>query len=230
MADNNEQFDPQEFDIQRPYVIVCEGKDDCYFLKAYLNYLDKNKIINKNLFKIIETKGVTNIPIKMKNYHKYNNYYSMKGFLFIRDADKKPASAVDSMVGNIKDIWGVKLDRTGDFQIDSEGIKIGFFIFPGLDNSGNYRAGTLEDFCTEIFNLSDDNTQKIMSLVEEHMNKLNASDITFKTPHKNRLHLFLDSTNNFIGNKIGEAASRKAFDLASDKFSVLKTRILNLTK
>lgn len=230
MEKNNQQPEQQKFEIDKPYVIVCEGKDDCYFLKAYLSYLDKNKIINQNLFKIIETEGVTNIPIRMKNYHKYDNYYSMKGFLFIRDADKKPASAVDSMVGNIKDIWGVKLDRTGDFKIDSDKIKIGFFIFPGLDNTGNYRAGTLEDFCSEIFNLSDSNTQTILSLVAEHMNKLSDSNITFKTPHKNRLHLCLDSTNNFIGNKIGEAASRKAFDFSSDKFSVLKTRIMDLTK
>lgn len=230
MAVNNQQPDPQKFEIEKPYVIVCEGEDDLSFLLEYLKYLDKNKFIDKNLFKIIQTNGVTNIPKEMKNYKSYPNYEFMKGFLFTRDADKNPESAVDSMVGNIKDTWGVKLDRTGDFKIDSDDIKIGFFIFPGLDNTGNYRAGTIEDFCTEIFNLSDGNTQKILSLVEEHMKKLNDSNITFKTPHKNKLHLCLDSTNNFIGNKIGEAASRKAFDFSSDKFSVLKTRIIDLTK
>ena len=104
---------------------VCEGEDDLFFLLEYLNYLDKNKFIDKNLFKIIQTKGVTNIPKEMKNYKGYSNYEFMKGFLFTRDADKNPASAV---VGNIKDIWGVKLDRRGDFKIDSDNIKIGFFM------------------------------------------------------------------------------------------------------
>ena len=230
MALNNQQPDPQEFEIKKPYVIVCEGEDDLFFLLEYLNYLDKNKFIDKNLFKIIQTNGVTNIPKEMKNYKGYPNYEFMKGFLFTRDADKNPASAVDSMVGNIKDIWGVKLDRTGDFKIDADEIKVGFFIFPGLDDTGNYRKGTLEDFCTEIFNFSNGTTQIILSLVDEHMQKLTDNNIKFKTPHKNKLHLCLDSTNDFLGDKIGESARKNAFDFSSDKFSVLKSRIIDLAK
>ena len=230
MATNNRKLETQKFEIEKPYVIVCEGDDDLFFLLEYLNYLNEAQFIDKNLFKIIQANGVTNIPKEMKNYKNYPNYEFVKGFLFTRDADKNPASAVDSMVGNINDIWGVKLDRTGNFKTDSEGVKIGFFIFPGLDDTVNYRTGTLEDFCTEIFNLSDGNTRTILSLVAEHMKKLNDSNIHFKTPHKNKLHLCLDSTNDFLGNKIGEAASRKAFDFSSDKISVLKKRILDSTK
>ncbi len=62
------------------------------------------------------------------------------------------------------------------------------------------------------------------------MKKLNDSDITFKTPHKNKLHLCLDSTNDFLGDKIGESARKNAFDFSSDKFSVLKARIIDLAK
>lgn len=230
MALNYQQFKPQDFEIQKPFVIVCEGKDDFGFLDEYLKYLDKLQLIEKNFFKIITANGVNNIPKEMKNYKNYSNYDAMKGFLFVRDADNNPASAVDSMIYNIKDVWNVQLDKSGDLKTDSEGVKFGFFIFPGLDDFGNYRKGTLEDFCTEIFNSSDGNTQHILSLVEEHMQKLRDSDITFKTPHKNKLHLCLDSTNDFIGDKISDSARKKAFDFSSDKFSVLKARIIDLAK
>ena len=230
MAVNNRNLETQKFEIKKPYVIVCEGKDDFGFLDEYLKYLGKLNFIDKNSFKIIKANGVDNIAREMKNYKNYSDYDAMKGFLFVRDADNNPESAVNSMIGNINEVWNITLDKTGDFQTDSEGVKIGFFIFPGLDDSGNYRKGTLEDFCTEIFNFSNGTTQIILSLVDEHMKKLTDNNIIFKTPHKNKLHLCLDSTNDFLGDKIGESARKNAFDFSSDKFSVLKARIIDLTK
>ena len=230
MAVNNRNLETQKFEIEKPYVIVCEGKDDFAFLGEYLNYLDKLQLINKNLFKIIKANGVDNIAKEMKNYKNYADYDAMKGFLFVRDADNNPESAVNSMIGNINEVWQITLDKSGNFKTDSEGVKIGFFIFPGLDDTGNYRRGTLEDFCTEIFNFSNGTTQIILSLVDEHMQKLTDNNIKFKTPHKNKLHLCLDSTNDFLGDKIGESARKNAFDFSSDKFSVLKSRIIDLAK
>ena len=222
MTVNNRNLETQKFEIEKPYVIVCEGKDDFAFLGEYLNYLDKLKLIDKNFFKIIKANGVDNIAREMKNYKNYADYDAMKGFLFVRDADNNPESAVNSMIGNINEVWQITLDKFGDFQTDSEGVKIGFFIFPGLDDMGNYRRGTLEDFCTEIFNFSNGTIQIILSLVDEHMQKLTDNNITFKTPHKNKLHLCLDSTNDFLGDKIGESARKNSFDFSSDKFSVFE--------
>ena len=230
MAILNQQSKPQIFEIQKPYVIICEGNDDSLFLNEYLRYLDKYKIINQNTFNIIKANGVTNIAKEMKNYKNYQNYDYMKGFLFVRDADNTPTNAVDSMIGNIRDVWGVTLNKSGDFKKDSDGIKIGFFIFPGLDDSGNYRKGTLEDFCVEVFNLTGISNRFILSSVEDYMKKLSETNITFKTPHKNRLHLCLDSTNDFLGDKIGEAAKKHAFDFNSNIFSTLRARIIDLTR
>jgi hypothetical protein len=229
MAFNNQNLKPQTFEIEKPYVIVCEGNDDMLFIECYLHFLDKSKLIDEKKFKIIKTDGVDNIPKNMKLFKNYDHYEDMKGFLFIRDADKNPDSAVNSMVGNIKDIWGVKLDKTGNFKTDSEDVKFGFFIFPGFDDSNNYRKGTLEDLCTETFKPVVGN-QNILALVDEHMEKLNDIGISFKTPHKNRLHLCLDSTNDFLGDKIGESAKKHAFDFSSDKFATLKSRIIELTQ
>ena len=228
MAVNNPNPKPQTFEIEKPYVIICEGNDDLFFLSCYLHFLDKSELIDEKKFKIIKTDGVDKITTSMKLFKNYDHYEDMKGFLFIRDADNNPASAVASMVGNIRDVWGVKLDRTGNFKIDSEGVKLGFFIFPGLDNLGNFRKGTLEDLCIETFKPVVGNNQNILGLVNEHLEKLNDIGIAFKTPHKNRLHLCLDSTNDFLGDKIGESAKKHAFDFSSDKFDILKSRIIGL--
>lgn len=230
MAVNNQNPKPQTFEIEKPYVIVCEGNDDLLFLGCYLHFLDKTELIEEKKFKIIKTDGVDNIPKNMKLFKNYDHYEDMKGFLFIRDADNNPAGAVDSMIGNIRDVWGVNLERTGNFKMDAENVKLGFFIFPGLDNFGNFRKGTLEDLCTETFKPVIGNNHNILDLVKEHMDKLKDIGIHFKTPHKNQLHLCLDSTNDFLGDKIGESAKKHAFDFSSDKFSILKERIIDLAR
>ena len=216
---------PQSFDPQKPYVIVCEGDDDKIFLQEYLKFLDKKcHYINQNEFLILCANGVDNIAKNTKNYKNYDYYDTIKSILFIRDADSDVERALNSLTGNIKDVWNIKLNRYGDFQTDNDKIKIGFFIFPGPDESGNYRNGTLEDLCAEVLKLPD----CVLTLVCEHIQKLNENGIDLKTPHKNRLHLCLDSTNDFIGAKIGESAKRKAFNFLSDKFTVLEQKIIGM--
>ncbi len=115
MEVNNRKLETQKFEIEKPYVIVCEGKDDFGFLNEYLNYLGKLNFIDKNSFKIIIANGVDNIAKEMKNYKNYSDYDAMKGFLFVRDADNNPESAVNSMIGNIKDVWHIKLEKKRRF-------------------------------------------------------------------------------------------------------------------
>ena len=220
MANNS----PQTFDPKKPYVIVCEGDDDKLFLRAYLKFLDeKCHCIKQENFLILHANGVDNIIKNMKNFKNYDSYEFVKSILFVRDADNNAESAVDSFVGNIRDVWNLKLDRIGNFKIEDD-KKIGFFIFPGLDENGKYRNGTLEDLCTEVLKVSD----CILPLVENHIKKLGEEKIILKTPHKNRLHLCLDSTNDFIGAKIGASSERGAFNFSHDKFSILREKILQM--
>ena len=120
----------------------------------------------------------------------------------------------------------MKLDRNGNFKTGDDGVQIGFYIFPGLDDDKKYRNGTLEDLCAEVLKLPS----CILPLVEEHIKKIIENGINLKTPHKNRLHICLDSTNDFIGTKIKEATERKAFDFNHNKFCFLKEKILQMSK
>lgn len=220
----------QEFISDKPHVIVCEGVDDQKFLEEYLRYLSKTAGIDFNVFNIIEMNGVDNITKGMKLFKNYNNYEDMKSFLFIRDADQDVEKAIDSLCGNIREVWKIELDRTGNFKLDEEEKIFGFFIFPGLNEEGNYTNGTLEDLCSEIFSLPEIDSEKLCLLVDNHMKTVEEEIIIkFRTRHKNRLHLLFGSTNEFAGNKIGNAAKKSAFDFSSDKLSNLKNKILQMS-
>lgn len=221
----------QNFDKDKPYAIVCEGSDDHEFLDKYLSFLAKTDIIDYQLYQIIETNGVNNMTRGMKLYPRYSNYNCIKSFLFVRDADKNAQSAIDSMRFNISDVWQVMLDKSGNIQQSPDGLNIGFFIFPGFDESGNYRDGTLEDLCVDILRMEPESMKTISSLVAVHMEQVVSQTQTkFKTPHKNRLHLIFGSTNDFVGSKIKDVANKHAFDFASATLDTLKGRIISMSQ
>ena len=225
MANRNQS---QYFDPEKPHVIVCEGIDDKNFLNQYLQHLSKVRNLDCNKFNILEMGGVDNLLAGIKIFKNYENYEEMKIFLFIRDADTNAVGAVDSLRDKIDEIWNIKLDRLGNFAEDADGKFFGFFIFPGLDESGKYKEGALEDLCSEIF--SPLKVENICPLVDEHLQKV--EQITgekFRALHKNRLHLLFASTDKFVGDKIGEAAKKNAFNFSSEKLKAFKERILQMS-
>ena len=223
---------PQAFYQDKPHVIICEGIDDQKFLEAFLKYLKQTENLQADLFNILKMDGVENLIKAMKNFPQYENYEAMKSFLFIRDADKNVEHAINSLQQNIYKTWKINLDRIGNFVQNSEKKYFGFFIFPGLEEKGNYQNGTLEDLCSKIFSPNDnsDIADKISELVENHIQVVEKiSDIKFKTRHKNRLHLLFGSTNDFVGDKLGEAAKKNAFDFSDAKLNYLKKKILQMS-
>lgn len=220
---------PQKFIAEKPHVIVCEGIDDKIFLEAYLKYLSEMSNLNSELFNVFPMNGVEKMIKGMKLFKNYDNYEYMASFLFIRDADRNVERAIDSLCGNIKDIWKIKLSITGDFEVDDEGKYFGFFIFPGLNEESKYTNGTLEDLCSEIFSSSEVESEKLFSLVDNHMQAVEENtEINFRTRHKNRLHLLFGSTNKFVGDKLGDAAKKKAFDFSNDRLLNLKNKLFQM--
>lgn len=219
----------QLFNENKPYVIVCEGKDDYKFLDSYLYFLSDAGLIDCNKYQIMKTNGVDEMPRVMKKYLDYDNYDYVMSFLFVRDADTNADGAVASMRDNISRVWGIRLEKTGEIQKSPEGISVGFFIFPGLDENGNYRSGMLEDLCSEILRIPSTDSEIISNLVDVHMGKVeNETHVKFKNPHKNRMHLIFNSTNELIGSKIPNAIYKHVFDFSSAKLETLKDRIISM--
>ena len=221
----------KRFDQECPFVVVCEGKDDQRFIKEYLKYLSRQGCIDCKMYKIIKADGVDNIKKDMKNFKLYENYDEMKGFLFISDADKDGNAAADSFIDHIGRNWDVKLSREKNMGKDSLGVNIGFYIFPGKDTSDNYLNGALEDLCVNLLCIEEGTLglSSLRSSIDSFMDEIvRKRDAPFKSEHKNRLYLFLSSTDKAVGKKIGQAAKVGAFDFSSPKLAQLKKLILQM--
>lgn len=229
--ENNQQDRANEYYIDKPYVIVCEGKDDKGFLESYLDYLSENHTIRKENYNILEVNGLDNMKKEMRNYKRYSNYEYMESFLFICDADKNANAAMASMEDHIQRAWNVVLNRHGEFQQAADGVKVGVYIMPGLDDSGNLRNGTLEDLCLDLLETGKEykNPLKLTKNIDTYISEVQGIRINpLKWPHKNRLHIALSSMNKCVGAKIGEAARQGVFDFSNGKLSRLKEMILQM--
>ena len=230
---NKKQDKPDKFNANKPYAIICEGMDEFLFLIHYLNYLEIHEVDKfQDCHHVMNFGGIDDLKNKLKMIKSFPNYQTVKGILIVRDAEKDAKAACNSLIDIIQQIWGVKIDSDGTIKISDDDIKIGFFLLPGFDDSGNYRNGTLEDLCLEILNpmekenISVDN---ILTSVNKYLNTIIAMRKKEMTmPHKNQLHLFFSSTDKFVSAKIGEAAKYGAFDFSHPKLNSLKEMILQM--
>ncbi len=98
---------------------------------------------------------------------------------------------------------------------------------PGIidEKTKEYKNGTLEDLLFNAICISNEHYECISSFFN-CLTKKNKSK--FKRLHKNFLHVYLSSTNDYIGLKIGEAANKGAWDLNSEMFNNIKAMINDL--
>ena len=214
-----------------PYVIICEGKDEYYFLISYLDYLAKNEPDFQDYCNVIDFGGIDDINQALENLTKYRNYQAMKSFLIVRDAEKDVSAAIASLKERISRTWQIKLDDSGAFQATADKNKVGFFLLPGMDESKRFISGTLEDLCLDIAQDSKGplSAKEILKQEESYLQHLIVKrGKEMIRPHKNRLHLFFASTDSFVGDKVGEAANKGAFDFSSNKLSRLRDMILQM--
>ena len=187
---NNQQDNANEYDINKPYVIICEGVDDKLFIEAYLNYLSADKLIKCEQYNTMKLNGLDNIKKEMKNYKRYNNYEYMESFLFICDADKNADAAVDSMKDHIQRTWNVVLDGHGDFKRDSNGVSVGLYVMPGIDDNGKLLSGTLEDLCLDLLKTEKEynDTAQLTKDINDYIDKIQEiRTVQLKRIHKSRL-------------------------------------------
>ena len=220
------------FKPEYPYVIVCEGMDEYSFLIAYLTYLEQNE---KEKFvdchNVVDFGGINDMNKLLNNIKNLPRYDEMKSFLIVRDAERDANAAVKSLQLQIKKTWDIDIDDTGAIQTTDDGVKVGFFLLPGFDEQGHFLNGTLEDLCWGIIDDSHDslNDNSLLQFIDKYMCDIaQRRDKPWIWPHKNRLHLYFSSTDEFVGDKLGEAANEGAFDLSSPRLSHLKEMIFQM--
>ena len=228
---SNNSFGKVTFKPECPYVIICEGKDEFSFLIAYLNYLQKNEESFIDCYNVLDFGGITDVSQGIDNIKKYPHYEDMKAFLIVRDAELDAEAAKCSIKNHVKQVWEIDLKDNGEMKVSNDDTKIGYYLLPGIDENGEFSNGTLEDLCLDIIDARIDKipTSEVLSSVDKYMGEVIAQrGKDFSRPHKNRLHLYLSSTDEYVGAKVGEAAKWGAFDMSSPKLDMLKRMILEM--
>ena len=220
-----------KFNPEKPYVIICEGADEYHFMIAYLNYLERTERLFQDCHHVIDFGGIDDVGKGIDDIKIYPHYEEMKGFLIIRDAETNATSAVDSLQHDIRQTWGLEIEATGQIQKDEEGVKVGFFLLPGVNEDGHFRNGTLEDLCLDIITDAEEpiSVSNLLPEIDKYLYKIQETrGAEMRHLHKNKLYLYLSSTDTFVGSKVGEAAKCGAFNLNSDKLAYLKDMILQM--
>lgn len=230
---------------QYPFAIFCEGVDEVNFLAAYLTYLVNKNRIRDNHFWVYNCGGNDEIEKNLSLYKMQDNFDELKGYVVIRDAEQDVRSAIDATCSILERILNCKVNNPGELvrvtseDLDAKNQKSGFLLFPGQDSNGQWRAGTLEDLYWDIvaevpqneFSQSELESRKesIKNSITNYLDEITAlKQQKFVRTHKNKLHLFLSSTDKYVGMKPGEFAFAGGLDFDSPALAYIEKMLVEM--
>ena len=197
--------------IEKPFLILCEGKDAELFLIHYLNSealqeeprfsndiqvfgFNGNDTLRKSLGVLLNTEG----------------FEQVSRILVVRDAEKDPEAAGKSIQAAIKRC-GLPVPEASNAWAESaeSNIKTAYTLFPTC--TADTTPGALEDLCWQI--LAEGNADTVKEGINEFIAGLKLKyGRSFPREFKARLHTYFSITDNYVSLKIGEAARAGAFD------------------
>ena len=203
--------------IKKPFLLLCEGRDAEGFL---INYLNSNELAQdprfSNEIQVLDFGGNDNLSNFLMNLKNIDKFDQVKSLAIIRDAERDYAKACQEVHSSLNKCGLESSECCGAWVHDPSGLKVGFMLFP-LNN----RAGTLEDLCLRI--LSENNNKNILSTIESFLDVMESSyGRSYRRKHKNKLHTYLSSSDEYVTMPLGTASSAGAFDWDSDELESLK--------
>lgn len=223
--------DKAPFTKAHPYVILCEGIDEWNFIVSYLNKYAIPNLAFPDLFHVYNMDGNEDMLGQLGTLTKLDNYENMKGFLLVRDAEQNWEAASMAVRKRIQDCFHIQCSENGKVTAGENGVKVGFTLLPGPDETGQFQNGTLEDLCLRIVHTKSQelNADQLKTLADSYVHEVETQKPKgLRTIHKNRLHAYLAGTDRFVGLKIGEASNAGCFDFSSPYLDFLKRALLEL--
>ena len=201
--------------IVRPNLILCEGEDALYFIIEYLDYLEKE---DKSFydFQAMPFNGNEALPQFLKILPQLPGYNMVKSITIIRDAEKDPITAKQSVSSALKNHGFSAPSQTNEIVRDGT-RKIAFVLFPTL--SENTKEGTLEDLYVK--NLVE-SPEELIKDIDVFINGLKEKGHNFPRIHKSRLYTYFAVTDKFTSLKLAEAAKAGAFKFDCNEMNSLK--------
>lgn len=204
--------------IVKKYLLLCEGRDAQEFLRYYLksDELAQDQRFS-NEIQILDFGGINDLKNYLLNLHNMDKFDQVTSLAVIRDAEKDYTRACQQVKNSFRKCGFVTSESSGKWVSNDKGQKTGFILFP-LNNN----AGTLEDLCLRI--LSEKDHESIQSSVDTFLAMMELSyGRNYRRKHKNKLHMYLSSTDEFVTMPIGVASQAGAFDWSSNELEPLKT-------
>ena len=203
--------------IVKPYLLLCEGRDAENFL---INYLESDALTQDQRFsneiQVLDFGGNDDLDRFLMNLKNMEKFDQVTSIAIIRDAEKDYAKACCDVTRSLRKCGIVSPDDYGTWVCDDKGLNVGYLLFP-LNNE----AGTLEDLCLNI--ISENNIESILSSIDLFLTTMESSyGRNYRWKHKNRLHTYLSSSDEYVSMQLGLASKAGAFNWHSVYLDPLK--------
>lgn len=203
--------------IVKSYLLLCEGRDAENFL---INYLESEALAQDQQFsneiQVLDFGGNDDLDRFLMNLENMERFDQVTSIAIIRDAEKDYTKACCDVTRSLRKAGIVSPDNCGTWVHDDTGMNVGYLLFP-LNNE----AGTLEDLCLNI--LSENNNESILSSIDTFLTTMESSyGRSYHRKHKNRLHTYLSSSDEYVSMQLGLASKAGAFNWDSVYLEPLK--------
>ena len=210
------------FSIEKPNLIVCEGKDDVGF---FYNFLKSFKDGTDDRVQVFGAGSDKAIRPFIKNIHLSPRFDMLRSLTIIRDSDNKAEDYSKSIRGALKDAGFPVPDKpcrvaSGPRPGGTEIINTGYALLP--DFCSEQTVGELENLCLDILDKANPDSEKLLNIAENALLNAEKQGLSFKKRYKNKLHTYLSLSNTFVGLKLGESAKANAFNFAAVELEPLR--------
>ena len=208
--------------VPQTIIVLCERIDIAAFLDVYIKHL-RTKGLEIPKVRIINLQELENLPQYLEDLEQFAELANIGKVLIFADATKKRLDVQYFITAALKRSF-------------LQNLEYDFYLFPRKSEKGNWTTGFLEDLLLptlsresseecEFYNLHSVTHEFIFS-VQNCRGKGNR----FVNSSRNFLYSYLSGTEKFVGMRLGEAASKGAFDLENEVFRDLREFLIRLEK
>ena len=208
--------------VPQTIIALCERIDIAAFVDVYIKYL-RNQGMEIPKVRIINLQELENLPKYLEDLEQFAVPANISKVLIFADATKKRLDTQYFITAALKRSF-------------LQNLEYDFYLFPRKSEKGNWTPGFLEDLLLlalaqesseecEFYNLHCV-THEFLFSVQNCRGKGNR----FGNVSRNFLYSYLSGTDKFVGMRLGEAASKGAFDLENEVFRDLREFLIRLEK
>ncbi len=195
-----EFYPGEKLHIWSENLLLAEGVDVHRFLIYACEAFEKPDI------QVINFRGIDEIRLFLENLKNMANFSKVKTLVIARDAETNVTSAIDKVKSALENADLAKPLKPFEYN-SGNNVKIAFVLFPGPDQNGKCRNGTLEELC-----LTTADDASLLKCVDAFLQCAQKSNEDLRHPWKSRLYAYLAGKDDHAGKKLGQAAKDKVWN------------------